>query len=483
MTKITFFGGLNEIGGNKILIEDGDTRIFFDFGLSFSDYGKFFSEFLKPRKCNGIGDFLEFGLIPDLKGLYREDYLRHMGRKKEEKEFDGVFLSHAHLDHSGLIPYLREDLTIYSSEPTYFILKAMDETNSGDLNEFTTITETFGTYINKKGLISRKNAKNSPEIKRERPYKIFEYGKKIKVDSIEILPFNVDHSLPGATGYIIYTSSGIIVYTGDFRFHGRNGEKSKGFMEFCSREKPDVLIIEGTRVDETERKDESDVEKGVIKNSSKKGLTVCNWPTRDIDRMISFFNASRYLEKKLVINMRQAYLLNLLESCNDVEIPPLDEVEIYAQRKSWGLIGSDWDKKIINEDYESWERELLEDSLCYKDIRAEQENYMFFCSNFDLKDLIDIKPSKDSVYIKSVCEPFDIEMEIDWNRIKNWIDHFGLELFKVHSSGHASGPELKNFVKNVEPKYIFPIHTQNYNQFHSWFKEKTKVFNVNSFDL
>ena len=37
-----------------------------------------------------------------------------------------------------------------------------------------------------------------------------------------------------------------------------------------------------------------------------------------------------------------------------------------------------------------------------------------FCSNFDLKELIDIKPGSDSVYIKSVCEPFDQEMEMDW---------------------------------------------------------------------
>ncbi len=27
-TKLTFYGGVNEIGGNKILLEDGDTRVF-----------------------------------------------------------------------------------------------------------------------------------------------------------------------------------------------------------------------------------------------------------------------------------------------------------------------------------------------------------------------------------------------------------------------------------------------------------------------
>ncbi|GAF95596.1 unnamed protein product, partial [marine sediment metagenome] len=32
MTSLTFYGGVDEIGGNKILLEDQDTRIFLDFG-------------------------------------------------------------------------------------------------------------------------------------------------------------------------------------------------------------------------------------------------------------------------------------------------------------------------------------------------------------------------------------------------------------------------------------------------------------------
>ena len=34
-TSITLYGGVNEIGGNKLLLKDKDTRIFFDFGMPF----------------------------------------------------------------------------------------------------------------------------------------------------------------------------------------------------------------------------------------------------------------------------------------------------------------------------------------------------------------------------------------------------------------------------------------------------------------
>jgi hypothetical protein len=36
MSKFTFYGAINEIGGNKILLEDNGTKIFLDFEMSFS---------------------------------------------------------------------------------------------------------------------------------------------------------------------------------------------------------------------------------------------------------------------------------------------------------------------------------------------------------------------------------------------------------------------------------------------------------------
>ena len=43
--NLTFYGGVGEIGGNKILLEAEDSRVFLDFGTSFSREEEFF-EFL-----------------------------------------------------------------------------------------------------------------------------------------------------------------------------------------------------------------------------------------------------------------------------------------------------------------------------------------------------------------------------------------------------------------------------------------------------
>ncbi len=74
MTSLTFYGGVNEIGGNKILLQDKDTKIFLDFGKSYGKEGKYLEGFVQPRKSNGLGDYIDLGMLPDINGLYRNDF-------------------------------------------------------------------------------------------------------------------------------------------------------------------------------------------------------------------------------------------------------------------------------------------------------------------------------------------------------------------------------------------------------------------------
>jgi hypothetical protein len=49
-TTFTFYGGVDEIGGNKIVLRDKDTQVFFDFGMSFAIKKQFYSPpFLSPK--------------------------------------------------------------------------------------------------------------------------------------------------------------------------------------------------------------------------------------------------------------------------------------------------------------------------------------------------------------------------------------------------------------------------------------------------
>jgi ribonuclease J len=461
--SLTFYGGVNEIGGNKILLEDQATRVFLDFGMSFSLSNQYFDEFMQPRKCNGILDLLEFGLLPDLNGLYRCDYLEHCQLPSEvERSVDAVLLSHAHMDHSSYIHYLREDIPIHCTQASKDIVQALDETGSTGTCELISLKESFKTYTNSKGGESKLYGEKA---KKPRLYNIVEGAFSAGGLDAEALP--VSHSLEGATAYILHTSVGPVVYTGDFRFHGYKGDETRRFVERAAEVEPIAMICEGTRINSTQSDSEERVKEVAKERVDKtKGLAVVNFPVRDTDRMPSFFQVAQQTDRALVINLKQAYLLQLFRE-SGIATPRIDDdhLRVYIPRKTWGVYKDDrFSEKIQREDYDYWEREFLDhaNAVTARDIRENQDQYIFRCDFFELKELIDIKPQEGSSYIRSVCEPFDLEMELDLKKVENWLAHFGLYPYThIHASGHLNYDEIKDVVQAVQPKVLIPVHTQH----------------------
>jgi len=132
--NLKFYGGVQEIGGNKILLEDDDTKVFLDFGMSFSRYGRFFEEYLKPRVSCGMADFVAAGLVPEIPGIYRQDLLRLLGWPiHDEPEVDAVIVSHMHLDHAAYVSFLDEDIPVFCSEISKRIAKVLLDNPSSDI--------------------------------------------------------------------------------------------------------------------------------------------------------------------------------------------------------------------------------------------------------------------------------------------------------------------------------------------------------------
>ncbi len=480
MVKIDFYGGVDEIGGNKILIGSNSTSFFLDFGMSFNKANDYFSEFLQPRKSNGIMDFIEMGLLPRIKGIYREDYLHHSGFNSPEKpSVNGILLSHAHMDHSAYIHHLRHDIPLYMTKDSQLILKVLEDTSAVSFGETLEYKTTFHYTAKKNADGYKRLSGNAARMDRE--LNIVEPYKKFEINDFTIKSAPVDHSLPGASAFLLENNDDNIVYTGDLRFHGRRPEITNKFVKEAKKSNPNILISEGTRIDNPSTETEEDIEinaKNLI--SDFNGLVIVNFPVRDLDRLLTFYNVAKDTDRTLVVNLKQAYLLKLFSGR---DYPELKDVEVYIPKRGWGLIGNDsfvcYDGKWIcssdiepnhrSSDYKTWEKEFIENgnSINYKNIQEEPEKYIFRCDFFELKELIDIKPAN-SIYIKSVTEPFDEEMEFDNKRVENWLDHFNLlPVHKMHVSGHASGPELLDMIREIQPEIVYPVHTI--------FKERFKV--------
>ena len=478
MVELTFYGGVGEIGGNKILLEDLDTRVLLDFGMSFKQSGKYFSEFLQPRKCNGLGDYFATDLLPDVPGIYREDYLRHMGRGEEEQLVDAVLISHAHVDHMAYLHHLRREIELVMSRGTQAVIRTLQDTTSSGENDYLEYVPNFEMRPYARGEGFTRKTKKDECL--NRPCDVFDYGKKIKIGDLEVVPYEVDHSLPGATAYMIHTSEGTLLYTGDYRFHGYMGNKTRMMISEASEEDIIAVITEGTRIKQTESTSEEEVyhnAKRLVENT--KGLVVITFPVRDLTRFRTFHRIAGETGRKLVISFKQAYLLERFNEFTDLYPEPGDtDLCLFAERKSWGIAGRDdyfsnieglcYPSNICEQDYSTWEREYLhrENTVNHWDIE-DQSKYILICGYFQLNSLVDINPVPGSLYIRSITEPFDDEMELDAERVRNWLDLFGLELHgmsnedRLHASGHANGKQIVDALKTINPDKIIPIHTEN----------------------
>lgn len=457
---IELLGGKNEIGGNKILVEHKGTKILLDFGMSFAQSSKFFSEFLQPRKCTALNDFFELGLLPDIKGIYRKDYLRHMGRPDEARTVDALFLTHAHADHAQFLHFFRLDIPIFCTNATKIILNSLEETGSNIFSDLVTACKAFSFYTNTKGENSRITRKQTENVY-ERNIRIMKPNLRVKIGSLEIEMVLVDHSLPGACGFIVYSDEGNLVYTGDIRFHGSQGELSKNFVEKAKSVRPTWLICEGTRIEQQDEWSEHQVKHEISDLIEKAlGLVFVEFQIMDLCRTTTIYESAKFNNRQFAVNLKLAHFMNALK---DLCPFGLDDVKILVPKKNWGLIcKQEIDRKLIEQDYATWEREFIfrENCITCDDLSKEPQKYIVTMGMWEIIQLTDIKP-KDAIWIKSACEPFCEEMKLDEERKKNWLRHFKIQEFFVHASGHASGSEILNMIKEINPQKTIPIHTEH----------------------
>ena len=157
--KVSFLGGLNEIGKNITLFECNGDMFLLDCGMAFPD-----------------GDMLGVDLvIPDF--AYIEE---------NKDKIKALVLTHGHEDHIGSIPYLfkRVKFPIYGTALTL-------------------------------GLVGNKLKEHN--LLRQSTMNTIKAGDKIKLGCMEIEFIRVNHSIPDSVGIAIHSPAGTVVHTGDFK--------------------------------------------------------------------------------------------------------------------------------------------------------------------------------------------------------------------------------------------------------------------------
>lgn len=384
--------GSNQIGGSCVEIEQDGKSILLDLGLPLD------------------AEFNEKSLLPDIKGLDGND-----------TSLLGIFISHIHLDHTGLLKHISADVKVGMGSAARRIMEAA----------LPFLPDKFPT---------------SPAGWN------FEHRKSFQVGPFTITPYMVDHSAYDAYALRVEAGGKCIFYSGDLRSHGRKAKLFESILKYPPKG-VDVLLLEGSslgRLNLGQRfPTEQEIEDQLVQAFSRaKGLAMVHASGQNIDRIVSIMRASKRSGRVLLIDL---YTAEVLAATENVNIPQTHWPEVallvpHAQRV-----------KILKNKWFDTLKKHSSNRMFIEKVSQNPEQYTLLFRPLFIHDLDRGSCLKGAVYIYSQWEGYWERGEYD--KVKTWLAKHCIDKQSIHTSGHASPKDLQDFVKALGPDKVVPIHS------------------------
>jgi len=421
--QITIYRGAKEIGGTLIEVKIDTTRILIDAG-----YPLFLNK--EPIGDNiaklPYTELLTLGVLPKIEGLYDWD----------APDFDAVLISHAHMDHYGLLKYINTAIPVYMSDGTERLIR---------ISQRFKICDSFDL-----------------ETRNFKMYQPFQVG------NFNVKPYLMDHSAFDAAAFEINAEGKTVIYSGDFRGHGRKSVCLDRFIE-TAKKQPDILLVEGSmlgRLDEQvmTEKGLEDVVVERIKGLDCPVLFQCS--SQNIDRVVSFYRATLRLKRIFVVDIYTANVLHELRQLgNNLPYPSLEypNIKVFFPYRLT--------QKIFNDIGEEYARRFSEYHISREHLRTVQNSIIMACRP---SMRIDVEKCglRDGVFLYSLWEGY--RSSAYQQLFEKSLENAGFLLESLHTSGHAPIADIRRVINSLDPKKLIPIHTMHPDAFRD-FSEKTEL--------
>lgn len=429
--KLTFYGAVNEIGGSKTLLQYKGTNLFLDFGKDFLGGTDHFSDRLKPAAYLEVRDYLRFGNLPPMAGLYPPCQVQFLqqefGATLAPGDIDGILLSHGHIDHFGFLPLVDVNVPLYMSAETLEVLRFFDETGQFDLRMD------------------------------QRHVTVFEHDKVVRIGNCEVLPVRSDHDILGILGFIVRCNGTSIIYTGDYRLHGKHPERVRSFFELMRQEKQHartVLLTEGTRLGfgSIDQLTEGEVQELATRAiATAPGLVMTNYYVLDTDRLKVFLRVAEKTGRTMVLQPQHMLMARKFARFDSELERLIKNAEVYLARRGSG--------KYLAPDYRLFEQEHLVTALRAADIATEPSRYMLQLDFSDLGELVEIDPAPHTIFIQSGGEPLG-QYDPNYAVLMKWVRDFRLDFYRIATPGHANELDIRDLVVRADPSVLVPMHSK-----------------------
>ena len=404
--------GANEIGGTCLELWTDTTRIVIDFGMPLvnPDMTPFDEKETEKRTTD---ELIETGIIPNIPSLFQDN------------SNTSILISHAHKDHYGLVDRINSSCQIWMGKTTHLLIE---------------LTNTIG------GKTEMENVR------------YFEHDKEFNIGDITIHPYLMDHAAFDAYAFLIKANGKSLIYSGDFRIHGKKARIFNWFS-YKIEKNVDYLLLEGSTIGRTEKpfQTEEELEKTFIETFNKtKGINLVFVSSQNIDRLVSIYCACKKSGKTFLIDFYTAYVLKTIneKANNKIPFPCKSFPEIKVFYPTWLT------KRMKNMGKEA---EFIYPFTAYKigkdELNEKTDKLVMVVrpsTQYDLERYL--HKYDDGCFIYSMWEGYKERP----GQIKDFIDFItakGMPMEDIHTSGHADLQGLKRMVEAVQPKNIVPIHT------------------------
>jgi len=364
---------------------------------------------------------IDLGLPLDALSNIKEYLPEVAGLDGNDPSLLGILISHLHLDHSGLLAQISQTIPIGMGPAARRIMTAA----APFLRDGAPVPAPGWDFVS---------------------------GQRFKIGPFSITPYLVDHSAYDAYALLIECGGKRLFYSGDLRAHGR---KSKLFNKLIHQppDKIDTLLLEGTSLgrlsDEEHFPTETDVEEELLHIfKTAPGLAMVYTSTQNIDRLVSIMRAAKRSGRRLVIDL---YAAAILEATGNAKIPQSDWPDISL------FIPESQRRKIKTNGWFDLLKRHSINRIFIEDLRVHAGKSVLLFRPLHCEDLERGDCLQGAVYIYSMWEGYQSEER--YVDVQKWLEKNAIPEHLIHTSGHASVPDLKKLVAALAPKRVVPMHT------------------------